>query len=183
MASTVLVPLAPGAEEMEVVIVVDVLRRAGLTVRLAGLEGAAPVRCSRSVVLVPDGPLEAERGPFAAIVLPGGAGGAEKLAGSPLVGDLLRAQDAAGGLIGAICAAPTALRAHGIGEGKRLTSHPSVAAALAGHGDYREEAVVRDGNLITSRGPGTAFPFALAIVSALLGEAVAEKIRAPMLLG
>jgi protein DJ-1 len=177
----VLVILAPGAEEMETVITVDVLRRAGLEVVLAGLSGAGPVTCSRQVRLVPDCALSAARGPFDAIVLPGGGKGAEGLAASTEVHALLRQQEKEGRLIAAICAAPIALAAAGVGKGRRLTSHPSVREKLLAFGRYEEARVVQDGNLVTSRGPGTALEFALKLVELLAGQQTAEKVAAPML--
>jgi protein DJ-1 len=177
----VLILLAHGAEEMEVVITADVLRRGGLEVTLAGVEGAGPVRCSRGVVLVPDCDLTAVQGDFDLIVLPGGAEGARRLGESSRVGALLAEQERRQRLIGAICAAPAALARHGIGKDKALTSHPSVAAGLREWSRYREDRVVQDGNLVTSRGPGTAFEFALTLVARLLGQPAADALRAPML--
>ena len=115
-----------GAEEMETVIVTDVLRRARVHVVLAGL--SSPVVCSRQVVIVPDMLLDEaiQQGPYDAVVLPGGGGGAKLLAESKLVGQLLVEQEAAGRVIAAVCAGPTALLAHGIALGKEITSHPGV---------------------------------------------------------
>lgn len=178
----VLVILAPGAEEMETVIVVDVLRRAGLDVTLAGLEGTAPVACSRSVKIAPDCALSAAQGPFEALVLPGGGPGSKALAASPAVRKLLAEQEAAGRDVAAICAAPIALVAAGVGRGKRMTSHPAVRDEVAAFATYSEERVVCDGHLITSRGPGTAFEFALKLVERLAGAKVAEEVAGPMIL-
>ena len=177
----VLVPLAQGAEEMEAVIVVDVLRRAGLEVVLAGVAGRDPVLCSRHVKLVPDCALADAQGPWDLIVLPGGAQGAETLAASKEIHALLKQQEADGKLIGAICAAPLALQAAGVGKGKVFTSHPSVAEKLAGHGVYLPDRVVKEGKLVTSRGPGTAFEFALALIEELLDRDAAAKVAAPLL--
>jgi len=177
----VLVPLAAGAEEMETVIIVDVLRRAGLEVVLAGVAGRDPVLCSRNIKLVPDCALSEAQGPFDAIILPGGAKGAEALAASKEIRALLKKQESDGKLVGAICAAPIALKAAGVGAGRKLTSHPSVQEKLAGFGAYQDARVVKDGLLITSRGPGTAMEFALALIEELLGQTAAEKVAAPML--
>jgi protein DJ-1 len=177
-----LVILAEGAEEMETTIIVDVLRRAEIDVILAGLESAAPVHCSRGVRIVPDAALADATGRFDAIVLPGGKGGADKLAASPEVGERLRAQIAEGRLIGAICAAPIALRAHAVFGGLRMTCHPSVRDVVAAHGSLASEAVVEDGLLVTSQGPGTAFDFALALVTRLCGGDAAERVKGPMML-
>jgi len=176
-----LVMLAPGAEEMEAVISIDVLRRGDIDVTVAGVAGSEPVRCSRGVVVTPDVSLEDVEGDFDALVLPGGAEGARQLAKSSAVGERLRVQEAAGGWVAAICAAPIALKAHGVFKGRRMTSHPSVRAMLMDWGEYSEHPLEADGNLITSRGPGTAFPFALRIVGALTNAERMAAIRAPMM--
>ena len=180
-----LVLLAPGAEEMEVVIVVDVLRRGGIEVVLAGVDGAGPVRCSRAVTLVPDMALAdcAQDGePWDLLVLPGGMPGTEVLANSDSVGEMLRRQCADGRLVGAICAAPLALVRHGVFAGEPMTSHPSVSQEVAQHAVWTAARMVEADGLITSMGPGTAFGFALALVAKLRGGQVAESLRAPMIL-
>lgn len=177
----VLVPIADGTEEMEFTIVVDVLRRAGVEVVTAGLDGTRPHRCSRGVAIVPDLPLADAKGPFDLIVLPGGGEGSDRFRRSAELGALLRAQQAAGGGIAAICAAPSALAAHGIGKGAAMTAHPSVKDAVAAHGQWCEESVVESGTIVTSRGPGTAFEFALVLVARLCGDDVAARVRAPMM--
>ena len=177
-----LVLLAQGAEEMEVTITVDVLRRGGVDVVLAGLDGDAPVRCSRGVHIVPDAALSATLGPWDVVVLPGGAEGARRLEESPAVGDLLRAQEAAGRAAAAICAAPAALAKHNVYAGRALTSHPSVHDVVSAHGELVARTVVEDHNLITSQGPGTTFAFALALVERLAGHETAQNVRKGLLL-
>jgi 4-methyl-5(b-hydroxyethyl)-thiazole monophosphate biosynthesis len=177
----VLVPLAEGAEELETVTIVDVLRRAGAEVVLAGL-APGPVTCSRGVVLVPDATLDdLDPAGFDAVVLPGGAGGAQRLRDDPRVLALLRGAWETERVVAAVCAGPIALHAAGILEGRACTSHPSVRDALVG-AHYREERVVRDGRLLTSRGPGTALEFALALVAELCGTDRAAAVAAPMVL-
>lgn len=176
-----LVLLAPGAEEMEAVISIDVMRRGGIDVTVAGIDGPEPVRCSRGVVITPDVSIDDVKGEFDVLVLPGGAQGAQRLAQSQKVGELLREQELRGLLVAAICAAPIALPAHGVFAGRKLTSHPSVRSILEDWGDYSEHPVEADGNLITSRGPGTAFPFALRIVGALTDAERMVEVRAPMM--
>ncbi|MDC0745000.1 DJ-1 family glyoxalase III [Polyangium mundeleinium] len=177
-----LVLLAEEAEEMEATISVDVLRRASIEVVLAGIDGASPVCCSRGVRIVPDVALAEVTGSFDVVVLPGGKGGADRLAASPEVGALLRAQAEAGRLVAAICAAPIALAAHGVFAGRRMTCHPSVREIVARHGKHEGEAVVIDGSLVTSQGPGTTFLFALTLVEMLCGVTTRDAIRAPMML-
>jgi protein DJ-1 len=177
-----IVLLAPGAEEMEATIIVDVLRRGGVEVTLVGVEGPGPVTCSRGLRITPDVGLEQVEGLADAVVLPGGAGGAACLAGSMAVGRLLRSHLEAERIVAAICAAPTALLAHGLASGRRGTSHPSVRAQLEGACELRDERVVEDGRLLTSQGPGTSFEFALALVARLCGTEVRKQIEKPLIL-
>ncbi|XP_071541993.1 Parkinson disease protein 7-like [Panulirus ornatus] len=184
---TALVLLADGAEEMEAVITIDTLRRGGVTVTAAGLTGAGLVHCSRDVVIQPDAALDdaKTKGPYDAVVLPGGLKGAESLGKSATVKTILDEQQKAGRVIGAICAAPAvALTAHGIGEGKRMTCYPALKEKLLASGKHTflEERVVVDGQLITSQGPGTAFDFGLALVEKLMGAEKKAAVAKAMLL-
>lgn len=153
---------------------------------VAGLPDSNPVKCSRDVVIKPEVSLSeaASRGPFDVLVLPGGLGGARALAESAEVGKLLKEQEKEDRLIAAICAAPTALRAHGIGVGKSVTSYPAMEKCMTEGGlyAYKEDKVVVDGKLITSRGPGTAFDFGLRIVEELEGKEKAGEVAKAMLL-
>uniref|UniRef100_H0YWD3 protein deglycase n=1 Tax=Taeniopygia guttata TaxID=59729 RepID=H0YWD3_TAEGU len=175
-----LVILAKGAEEMETVIPTDVMRRAGIKVTVAGLTGKEPVQCSRDVFICPDASLEDARkeGPYDVVVLPGGNLGAQNLSESAAVKDILKDQESRKGLIAAICAGPTALLAHGIGYGSKVTTHPLAKDKMmnGAHYSYSESRVEKDGNILTSRGPGTSFEFGLAIVETLLGKEVAEQM-------
>ena len=185
-AKKVLVILAPGAEEMETVISVDVLRRGGLEVVLAGLNGEDPVLCSRNVKICPDTSLADARGrgPYDCILLPGGGQGAEALGASKEVGGMLGEQDREGRMVAAVCAAPTALASHKIGAGKRVTSYPAPTfkekLERAGY-KYTDDMVVVDKNIVTSRGPGTSFQFALEIVKILVSQEKREEVRQAML--
>lgn len=165
--ASVLVPLAEGCEELEAVTVIDLLRRAGVEVVAAGLvEG--PVRASRGMVLVPDTTLDAVLGrDFDMIVLPGGAGGTERLRADPRILELLQRMAQQEKYTAAICAAPSVLAAAGLLEGRRATSYPGF---LDGHSsvEYCTDAVVIDGRIVTSRGPGTAMDFALMLIELLV---------------
>ncbi|CAL1540346.1 unnamed protein product [Lymnaea stagnalis] len=181
--STALVFLAEGAEEMETVITVDVLRRGEVDVVLAGIDGDGPVKCSRNVKLVPDKSLrDALHKEYDVLICPGGGLGAENLCKSKEVGKALQEQEKRGGFIAAICAGPTALLAHNVGKGKKITSYPSMADKLKDAYKYSEDRVVVDGKFITSRGPGTCFEFALAIVEQLKGKEKAHALVKPMLI-
>ena len=186
-AKKVLVILASGAEEMETVISVDVLRRGGLEVVLAGLTGDEPVLCSRNVKICPDTSLAEARGqgPYDCILLPGGGPGAAALSASMEVGEMLGEQDREGRMVAAVCAAPTALASHKIGAGKRVTSYPAPAfrekLESAGYKYENDMSVVVDGNIMTSRGPGTSFQFALEIVKILVSEEKSQEVSKAML--
>ncbi|KAK4878833.1 hypothetical protein RN001_011339 [Aquatica leii] len=186
MVKKALVLIAEGTEEMECVISVDVLRRAGVEVTLAGIAGNDPVKCSRNVVVVPDSSLcdATSKGPYDAIVLPGGLGGSKAFAECKELGQLLKEQETAGRIVAAICAAPTALNAHSIALGKSITSYPSVEAQVMQNAkyNYKTDSVVVDGNLTTSRGPGTAFQFALSLAEQLTGKEKATEVAKAMLL-
>jgi protein DJ-1 len=139
------------------------------------------------VRLVPDAGLAEllptiEQTGFDAVVLPGGAGGAEHLGASSMVGRILNDQWRAGRLLGAMCAAPLALAAHGVATGADVTCYPSLKARLDGTHVWHDERVVVSGHLVTSQGPGTTFEFALALISELVGAEVAQRVRGPLLL-
>ncbi|CAD7093395.1 unnamed protein product [Hermetia illucens] len=184
MPKSALIILAPGAEEMEFVISADVLRRTGITVTVGGLEGTADVKCSRDVVIKPDVALaDAAKEKFDIVIMPGGLGGSKAMAESKLVGEILKKQADEGRYIGAICAAPIALAAHGIFPGKTLTSYPSMKEKLVdGYKYIDDHKVVHDDKLITSRGPGTAFDFALKIAQELVGGEKVKEVAKGMLL-
>jgi protein DJ-1 len=182
-----LVLLASGAEEMETVIVVDVLRRAAIDVTLASLndiDSGTTVECSRGIQIKPDVTLSKVLDfHFDIIILPGGAGGAKALAASSVVHKLLHDQADAKRRIACVCAAPTVLIAAKLFADKTMTSHPGVEQEVAAFAKtYSNERVVEDGLLITSRGPGTCFEFALHIVALLKGKEVREKIESPLIL-
>jgi len=177
----VAVPLAPGFEEIEAVVVIDVLRRAGIEVRVLGL-APGPVTGSHGITLVPDGVLEGVRAEeLEMLVLPGGMPGARHLREDPRVLALVRALEGAGRTVAAICAAPTVLAAAGVLEGREVTAHPSVRDQLAPATVRAQPRVVRSGAVVTSQGAGTAMEFALELVAGLVGAAKAAELRAAML--
>ncbi len=182
MSKTVLVPIADGSEEIEAVTIVDTLRRAGATVTVAAVGDRLEVQCSRGVRLVADTLLARVRDQrFDLIALPGGQRGAERLRDSDGLVALLRDQVARDAPVGAVCAAPgVVLATHDLLGGRQVTSHPSVFETLPA-ATRREDRVVVDGSLVTSRGPGTALEFALALVELLYGAAQREAVAGPML--
>lgn len=178
--ASVLIPLAQGCEELEAVTLIDLLRRAGIETVTAGLE-PGPVTCSRRTVIVPDTTLdEAMKRDFDMLVLPGGQPGATHLEQDPRVIELLKTMAAAGKYTAAICAAPKVLAVAGLLQGRQATSYPG-ALDTAGPGiDYLNRTVVQDGRILTSRGPGTAMDFALALIQVLAGREARDRVEAAL---
>jgi len=175
----VLVPLAPGCEELEAVTLIDILRRGGVEVVTAGLD-ENPVKASRGVVLMADTTLERAMRDrtFDMVVIPGGMGGATALLEcEPFVAYIKKMYDQ-GRYIGAICAAPMILGKAGLLAGRVFTAYPGVLDAAAFPGSrYTGDVVETDGTVLTSRGPGTAMDFALVLVGVLAGDAVRDRVR------
>lgn len=166
---TVVVLLAPGFEEIETITVVDILRRAGARVTLAGTE-EGPLKGSRGIYVLPDEQLDniLEK-EFDLIVLPGGQPGTDNLRRDNRVIQLLKKMDGLRKYIAAICAAPLILKDAGILEDRSITSHPSIQKDLGGI-SYKEDRIVVDGHIVTSKSPGTAMEFSLKLVEILFGE-------------
>ena len=176
MTKKALVLLAEGFEEVEAVTPIDVLRRAGIEVTVASL-GAKQVKGAHDIIVVADTTLTEVRGEFDALVLHGGSPGAANLAGSPEVKQLIQNYFKAGKFIAAICAAPAVVLAPtGILKGKRATCFPGCEKDFGKEVTFVKDSVVIDGNVITSRGLGTAHAFSLAIVGKLLGPQEEKKL-------
>ena len=179
MSKRVLVGVADGTEELEAVTIIDVLRRAALDVVVASVAPGHEVACSRGVRLVADRLIgECLDEQWDAVVVPGGMQGASNLADNEAFVSLLNKQNDANRLIGAICAAPkVVLASHGLLDGRSATAYPGFREELEQFGGVpSDDAVVLDGNIITSQGPGTAMQFALALVTKLCGEEVSHKV-------
>ena len=167
----VVIPIADGCEEMEVVICADILRRAGAEVCLAGINGNAAVSASRGVRLLSDRSwAECAGEPMDLLLLPGGAGGVERLRQSASLRAKIEERSAMGAKIAAICAAPSLLADIGVLRGKRVTSYPGALDPQSTEYQYQAAPVVIDGALTSSPGPGTAMDFALSLVAQLFGK-------------
>ncbi|EPQ30998.1 uncharacterized protein PFL1_01187 [Pseudozyma flocculosa PF-1] len=191
-----LILIAQGTEEMEYTITYDILVRGGVKVQSALVgssqtsptdpHGAKYVECTRGVKIVPDLRLPDLEGgkalDYDAIIVPGGGPGANTIANNSDVQQLINAMYGRGKIVACICAGSLAALKAKIGTDNDITSHPSVKDQLVKDYTYREDRVVIADNLITSRGPGTAFAFALAIVEALQGKEKRDEIEGPMIL-
>lgn len=172
----VLVMLAQGCEEIEAVTTIDILRRAGIEVISAGLDDL-PVLASRGVVLLADTTLDlAQHQSFDMIVLPGGQPGTDNLKADKRLTALLQQMAQQDKYLAAICAAPSVLAAAGLLDGRKAACYPTC---LDGYPkvNLQSAAVVEDGKIITSRGPGTAMDFALTLVERLAGKAKRQEVE------
>ena len=176
MTGDVVVFLADGFEECEGLLVVDLLRRAGLKTVMASVMGRRTVDSSRHIPITADTLAEAvDYEKVRLIVLPGGRLGTENLDKSKLVKEkcLEFARDKA---VAAICAAPSILAALGLLEGKKATCHPDFEDQMRG-AFLTGESVSADRNIITGRGLGATIEFALEIIRKFAGTDMAEKIK------
>lgn len=167
---SVLVPLAPGCEELEAVTIIDLLRRADIKVTTASLN-QQPVVASRGTVLVADTHLDqALKNDYDMVVLPGGLPGADHLRDDPRIINLLKKMASEDKYTCAICAAPKVLAQAGLLENKNATAYPGTLEKLnLSSTTIKSDPVIIDKKVVTSRGPGTAMDFALKLIEILCG--------------
>ncbi|KAI9269320.1 class I glutamine amidotransferase-like protein [Phascolomyces articulosus] len=189
MSKKAIVFLADGTEEMEFTIAVDVLRRAKVEVTVVGvkLKNSTVAECSRGVKIVPDVELQHEgqswnANDYDAVVCPGGMGGALTLRDDSKVQQLVATFYEKQKIVAFICAATIVAKSSGIPGSHKVTSYPSVKDDLKDFYEYVDDRVVVDQNVVTSRGPGTAFLFALTLVEQLVGKGIADNLKSEMLL-
>jgi len=194
MGKKALVFLADGFEEMEAIIPVDCLLRAGVEVVIAAIRTSLSVTGSHGITVTANTTIAAlnksgslNPAGWDCVFIPGGMPGASNLAACVPAGAVFREMAKAGKPIAAICASPAVFLAPlGLLEGKRFTCYPGMEkkpdGSIVGGGIWLEERVVIDGNLITSRAAGTAAEFALALVEKLAGSDAAKKLKSAALL-
>lgn len=197
MSKKALILVADGTEEMEFTITYDTLVRAGVECTSANVQSGGPlygsastspalVVCSRGVKILPDitlQPLNAGPDKYDALIIPGGLKGAETLSQSSEVQTLVREYYEGNKIVAMICAGTLAAKTAGLPL-QPITSHPVVKNDLISAFEYKEDSVVVSngkGTLVTSRGPGTVFPFAFKLVELLCGEAKRDEVREPMM--
>lgn len=176
---SVAVLLATGFEEVEALAVVDALYRAGIRADLISVENERHVVSSHGIKLVSDLMLEdADLASYTVVFLPGGMPGTLGLKANERVCEELTRRASSGEKTAAICAAPSILAELGVLEGRRATANPGFMAALSAGGALAQsECVVVDGNIVTSRGAGTALELGFELVRQLLGDEAAQNVR------
>ncbi len=173
MSTKIAIFMANGCEEIEGLTVVDILRRAGITIDMVSITGSKTVTGSHKIAFEADKMIEdTDVSTYDGIVLPGGIPGTPNLGACEVVTTAVKEFAAQGKLVAAICAAPSVLGQCGVLDGKYATSYPGFEEEMTGC-TYLEDAVVMDDNIITSRGMGTAMEFALAILECLTDQETA----------
>ncbi|MCX4192404.1 DJ-1 family glyoxalase III [Methylophaga sp. OBS1] len=177
--ASVLIPLAEGCEELEAVTMIDLLRRAGITVTTASLGHQTQLTASRQVGLVADTLLDTVLDDdFDMILLPGGQPGTDHLNNDHRVHALIKRLQQDNRYLAAICAAPMVLASAGVLEGKRATSYPGALDQSQWPTiEIGDDPVVIDGKILTSRGPGTAMDFALTIIELLSSRTTRDQVE------
>ncbi|XP_002518756.2 protein DJ-1 homolog C isoform X1 [Ricinus communis] len=172
----VLIPVANGSDVIEVVTIVDILRRAKVDVVVASVEKSVQILSSLGTKIIADKLIgDAAKSIYDLIILPGETAGAKRLQKSRILKKLLKEQDAAGRIYGAVCSSISVLQSQGLLKDKKATAHPSFSSQLTNEVVDGAKVVI-DGKLITSKGLATVTDFAMAIVSKLFGEARARSV-------
>ena len=169
--------LADGFEEVEGLTAVDLLRRAGVEVVMVCIKDDVNIKGARGINVIADTTISGDMSDADMVVLPGGMPGTNYLKKSEAVRKIVAQYNDEGKFVAAICAAPTVFGDMGILAGKKATCYPGLEPGLDGAmwpgADYK---VVQDGNIITSRGVGTAIDFALKLIEVLIDSKKSEEI-------
>jgi len=169
-----MITLADGFEDIEAMVPIDILRRAGVVVDTVGVVGSVITSKNGIRVMVDKRLSEINPDNYDGIILPGGNPGYINLGRTAKIIDILKKMNSQGKLIAAICGAPSILAKAGVLDNKKATVHPGMEKELP----YpRAERVVVDGNVITSQAPGTAMEFALALVEKIVGRGKVLELR------
>ncbi len=171
--------LAEGFEEIEALTVVDILRRADQEVTTVGVGGNVVTGAHGLTVIADVAESRLHLSDVEMVVLPGGQPGTMNLEKSATVRSAVEAAAVKGAFLAAICAAPSVFAHWGLLKGRRATCYPGYERELSG-AVYTDEQVVQDGHIVTAKGAGAAFAFALRLVACLTDEATAERIRRSM---
>lgn len=173
--------LANGFEEVEALAPVDILRRGGVEVKTVSVTGSEYVESAHGVTVKADLKFEeADLSRADLLMLPGGLPGATNLNEHPGVRRALTEQNAKGGRIAAICAAPLVLGSLGLLQGRRATCYPGFEKYMTG-ATYTAELFTTDGNITTGRGPAATLPYAYSILASFVGEEKTAEVRDGMI--
>jgi 4-methyl-5(b-hydroxyethyl)-thiazole monophosphate biosynthesis len=175
----VVILLADGFEEIEAVATIDTLRRGGVKVVIAGVEAIRAKGANGITVEADTLVADINESDFDAVILPGGYGGTMKLCADGASQALIKSFDAKGKIVAAICTAPLALDAAGVLKAE-YTCYPGVEENIKSS-QFVDRKVVESGNVITSRGAGTAICFGLYLIEKLVDKATAEAVKSGML--
>lgn len=179
LKKNVLVPIANGIEEIEATTIIDVLRRAGLTVRVSSIEDREVTGANGIKIVADSDFIDEVLEDYDAIVLPGGTEGAERFVAYPALRDALKNFNRRQNMVAAICASPALVLAKlGLLDGKKATCYPSFKQHI---NNFVNEKVVVDAHVVTSQGPGTALSFAFKLAEILAGSKVANEVKEGML--
>jgi len=179
----VIVCLAEGFEEIEAIGIIDILRRADLQVNVVSIMEAREVTGAHGIKVVADQLFgEADFSGYDLLVLPGGMPGAKNLKEHKGLSEKIVEFDRNGKWLGAICAAPLVFGHLGLLEGREATCYPGFGEQL-GNARVKSAPVIIDGHIVTGRGPGVVFSFALTLVEKLAGKEKADRIAGQLLLG
>lgn len=172
----VIVPLAPGFEEIEAVTIIDILRRSDINVTTAHL-GENPVTGSHNITVTAEIDIKkALNNNFGCIVLPGGMPGSNNLKGNPTVLTLIKEIDNSGGIVSAICAAPIVLGLAGVLQGKKAVCFPGFENELKG-AVISNSFIEVDGRIVTAKGPGCAILFSLKLIELISGREISDRVK------
>ena len=175
-----LVPLAEGFEEIEAITIIDVCRRGGIDVTVAGVTGMA-IKGGQGIEVAADCLIDSvDINSYDMITLPGGLAGTLVLSESENVQSILKQMKGQGKYIGAICAAPLALHTADV-LNKDFTCYPSIENQIRIEGYHQDQSTIIDGKVMTSQGVGTAIDFALKIVRQLQGESSFQQLKKSIL--
>ena len=169
--------LADGFEEMEALVPLDMLRRAGLDARLAGVAGKIAVGSHGIAVVCDLTADEVDPDTVSLAIFPGGMPGSLNLDKAEFTDTVISSVIRRGGRLAAICAAPLVFGHRGLLEGKRATCYPGFEKELIG-ATVTDRSVVTDGNITTARGAGVALAFAKEIITLICGKDKADELSA-----
>ena len=172
--------LAEGFEEIEAITIIDLLRRGGVQVQAVSIEENLLVKGGHGISVMADVNIKNSGQEIDGHILPGGMPGTENLFDSDILREIFIEANRQNKLLGAICAAPSVLGRWGLLKGKDATCYPGFEKYLVG-ANVLEDIVVIDKNIYTSRGPGTATDFGLALIEALIGKEKKEEVQAGLL--